>query len=160
MFVCGCVDSEIYLCLCPLSRYIESEIAKSKSSIFHLIFTTAKSYLPKGMQQWVTCVQKMSGIIQYEQSFGWNSKNIYDKNTYLLQIFYAKYLAYHMKIMYETNSFFLGLLLGLGLSLAPPRLGLLLGLAPPRLGLVLLGLLWLAALVPLLVIITLFLFFL
>ena len=119
------------------------KFAKSKSSIFHLIFTTAKSYLPKGMQQWVTCVQKMSGIIQYEQSFGWNSKKIYDKNTYLLQIFYAKYLAYHMKIMYETNSFFLGLLL-----------------APPRLGLVLLGLLLLAALVPLLVIITLFLFIL
>ena len=67
---------------------------------------------------------------------------------------------YIMIVMYKTNSFFVGLLLGLGLSLAPPRLGLLPGLAPPRLGLVLLGLLLLAALVPLLVIITLFLFIL
>ena len=85
----------------------------------------------------------MKGMCLNQQNFGWNSIKSFDRNTYLLQIFYAKYLAYHMKIMYKTNSFFLGLLL-----------------APPRLGLVLLGLLLLAALVPLLVIITLFLFIL
>ena len=85
----------------------------------------------------------MTGMCLNQQNFGWNSIKNYDKIMYLLQIFYAKYLAYHMKFMYKTKSFFLGLLL-----------------APPRLGLVLLGLLWLAALVPLLVIITLFLFFL
>ena len=37
------------------------KFAKFKSSIFYVIFTTPESYLPRGMQQWVTCAQKMSG---------------------------------------------------------------------------------------------------